>query len=300
MSKVTDGRIEVLAGALAGNAKARFMALTGAAGVAACLFSAWNLRWAQLDWSFAVVALVTVFVGARAIVKIPRVKGEVTATDTFIFLTMLLYDGEAAVLLAVVEAVFSSLRITKTWLTVFFNVGLMGCSTFAAVWPGARSSAASPRRSRASSGGQLGLVCALALTQYAANSALAAGARGGQDSKSVWHTWKSGTRISTTTVASASATTLATRLNNRRHLLGTSSCPSSPSSSSPIRLPEERQGGRGAGRAGAPLRQELRRVEEQERIRVQFLQVENSAIGSLASGVATTSTAPRVIRGARS
>ncbi|HWW73985.1 MAG TPA: hypothetical protein VNZ44_01235, partial [Pyrinomonadaceae bacterium] len=77
----------VKAGAGVPRAKARFMAMVGAAGAAACLFSAWGLRWSQLDWSFASVALVTVAVGARAIVRIPRVKGEVTATDTFIFLT---------------------------------------------------------------------------------------------------------------------------------------------------------------------------------------------------------------------
>src|SRR3712207_617120 len=127
---LTDG----LRGAPGWGAKERFMALTGAGGLAACLFSAWGLRWSQLDLSFAAVALVAVFVGARAIVRIPRVKGEVTATDTFVFLTALLYDGEAAILLAAAEALVSSKRITKTWLTVFFNAGLMGCSTFAAVW----------------------------------------------------------------------------------------------------------------------------------------------------------------------
>src|SRR3712207_625307 len=116
-----------------GGAVTRFMLLAAAAGGAAALASLRALQWSQLDWSFAVLAALSIGVGARAVVKIPRVKGEVTVSDAFIFLTMLLYDGEAAVLLACVEGFCSSLRITKRWLTVFFNAGIMGCSTFATV-----------------------------------------------------------------------------------------------------------------------------------------------------------------------
>ena len=260
--------------------------------MAACLFSAWGLRWTQLDWSFAAVALVTVSVGARAIVKIPRVRGEVTATDTFIFLTMLLYDGEAAILLAVVEALISSLRITKTWLTVFFNVGVMSCSTFAAVWavralfghiPDAVAGEFTAR--------SVGMLCALALTQYATNSALAAVREALRDSKSVWRTWReSYLWISTTTVAAASAAMIAARLINATGIY-----------SVVLILPivavvvfayrtylknveaAEAQ----AEQARLYVKELSRYVEEQERIRVQFTQVEKlSAVGSLASGVA--------------
>ncbi|HEX7955702.1 MAG TPA: ATP-binding protein [Pyrinomonadaceae bacterium] len=282
----------VQAGANMSRAKARFMALTGVAGVVACLSSAWGLRWIHLDWSFAAVALVTVGLGARAIVKIPRVKGEVTATDTFIFLTMLLYDGEAAILLSVVEALFSSRRITKTWLTVFFNAGLMGCSTFAAVWaaralfghiPDAVAGEFTAR--------SVGILCALALVQYTTNSALAAVREALRDSKSVWRTWReSYLWISTTTVAAASAAMIAARLINATGIY-----------SVVLILPivavvvfayrtylknveaAEAQ----AEQARLYVKELSRYVEEQERIRVQFTQVEKlSAVGSLASGVA--------------
>jgi signal transduction histidine kinase/CheY-like chemotaxis protein len=282
----------VKAGANMPRAKARFMALTGVAGVAACLLSAWGLRWTQLDWSFAAVALVTISVGARAIVKIPRVKGEVTATDTFIFLTMLLYDGEAAILLAVVEAFLSSLRITKTWLTVFFNAGLMGCSTFAAVWVGRALFGPIPDAVAGEfTARSVGMLCALALTQYATNSALAAVREALRDAKSVWRTWReSYLWISTTTVASASAAMIAARLINatgiysvvlilpivavvvfayRTYLTNVEAVESQ------------------AEQARMYVKELSRYVEEQERIRVQFTQVEKlSAVGSLASGVA--------------
>jgi signal transduction histidine kinase/CheY-like chemotaxis protein len=282
----------VEAGATRSRAKSRFMALTGAAGAAACLFSAWGLRWSHLDWSFAAVALVTVGLGARAIVKIPRVKGEVTATDTFIFLTMLLYDGEAAILLAVVEALFSSKRITKTWLTVFFNAGLMGCSTFAAVWVGRtlfgniHDAVAGEFTARS-----VGLLCALALTQYATNSALAAVREALRDSKSVWRTWReSYLWISITTVASASAAMIAARLISATGIYAVILI-------LPIvavvvfayktYLKNVEAAEAQAEQARMYVKELSRYVEEQERIRVQFTQVEKlSAVGSLASGVA--------------
>ena len=292
MGSLMGERGGVKAGANIPRAKARFMALTGAAGVAACLLSAWGLRWPQLDWSFAAVALVTVGVGARAIVKIPRVKGEVTATDTFIFLTMLLYDGEAAILLAVVEALFSSLRITKTWLTVFFNVGLMGCSTFAAVWVGRALFGHIPDAVAGEfTARSVGMLCALALTQYATNSALAAVREALRDAKSVWHTWReSYLWISTTTVAAASAAMIAARLINATGIYSVILI-------LPIvavvvftyrtYLKNVEAAEAQAEQARMYVKELSRYVEEQERIRVQFTQVEKlSAVGSLASGVA--------------
>src|ERR687890_658436 len=280
------------AGADVSRAKTRFMALVGAAGAAACLFSAWGLRRHQLDWSFAAVALVTVGLGARAIVRIPRVKGEVTATDTFIFLTVLLYDGEAAILLAVVEAIFSSMRITKTWLTVFFNAGLMGCSTFAAVWAGrALFGHITDAASGEFTGRSVGLLFALALTQFAVNSALAAVREALRDSKSIWRTWRESYMwISTTTVAASSAAMIAARLIGATGIYSVILI-------LPIvavvvfayrtYLKNVEAAEAQAEQARMYVKELSRYVEEQERIRVQFTQIEKlSAVGSLASGVA--------------
>ena len=268
------------------------MALVGAVGVAVYLFSLWRLRWSQLDWSFALVAVATVCLGARGVVRIPRVKGEVTATDTFIFLTMLIYDGEAAVLLAAAEALCSSMRITKTWLTVFFNAGLMGCSTFGAVWAGRALFGDIPTVIDGEyTAHSVGLLCVLALTLFALNSVLAAVREALRDAKPVWRTWKdSYLWISVTTVSAASAAMIAARLIKATGIY-----------SVVLILPivavvyftyrtylknveaAEAQ----AEQARLYVRELSRYVEEQERIRVQFSQVEKlSAVGSLASGVA--------------
>jgi signal transduction histidine kinase/CheY-like chemotaxis protein len=270
----------------------RFMVMAAAAGAAAGLFSLWRLDWSHLDWSFAVLAAISIALGARAIVRIPRVKGEVTVSDTFIFLTMMLYDGEAAILLAIVEALCSSLRITKTWLTVLFNAGIMGCSTFITVWTGRIFFGHIPDIiTEEFTAHSVKFLCAVALTQYAVNSALAAGREALRDTKPVWQTWKeSYLWISITTLTSASAALIVARLINASGFYSVILI-------LPIvavvyltyqtYLKNVEAAEAQAEQARKHVKELSRYIEEQERIRVQFTQVEKlSAVGSLASGVA--------------
>ncbi len=90
-----------------------FTCLIVASGAAACLSSAYFLPVARLDLRFLLIALVTICFSSRLIVTIPRVKGEINVSDTFIFLTLLLYGGEAAVLLAADESLVTSPRFCK-------------------------------------------------------------------------------------------------------------------------------------------------------------------------------------------
>ena len=103
-------------------------------GTAAALFAALRLDRSQIDIQFLILATVTLILGSRIGVQIPRVKAEITVSDTFIFLIFLLYSGEAAILLAGAEAFYSSMRFAGRWFTRFFNAGLLWLSTFITVW----------------------------------------------------------------------------------------------------------------------------------------------------------------------
>ncbi len=72
-----------------------------------------RLPLAQLDWRFLLLALVTVGISSRIAVKIPRYDTNITVSDTFVFLALLSYGGEAAVILAAAEGVVSGCRISK-------------------------------------------------------------------------------------------------------------------------------------------------------------------------------------------
>ena len=100
------------------------------AGTAALLFSLREFPVAQLDVRFLVMALATVLVGPRLSIQIPRVRAHISVSDTFIFLTLLLFGGEAAIILATVEALCSSVRISKQVSTHFFNAGATACFNF--------------------------------------------------------------------------------------------------------------------------------------------------------------------------
>lgn len=110
-----------------------FMYTVIAAGLGACLYSGYYLPVRQLDVLFLLLATATVAITARIAVPMPGVNGRITLSETLIFLTMLLYGGEAAVLLAAADGICSSLLISRKPLTLIYNAALLALSTFLTV-----------------------------------------------------------------------------------------------------------------------------------------------------------------------
>ena len=86
----------------------------------------------MLDIRLLFLAILTLVVGSRINIRIPRVKGFISVSDTFIFLVLLLFGKEFAALLAAAEALCSSLRFSRSKSTILFNTAVMGSSTFLA------------------------------------------------------------------------------------------------------------------------------------------------------------------------
>ena len=76
--------------------KQLYMLFVIAVAIVAVIYSAIHLPFAELDFRFAVLAILTVAVSSRLTVRIPRISGHISVSDTFFFLTILLYGGEAA------------------------------------------------------------------------------------------------------------------------------------------------------------------------------------------------------------
>ena len=111
-----------------------FMALVIAAGAVVCVLSVVRLQTMQIDVQLLLIAFATLVFGSRVGVQVPHVTAEITVSDTFIFLILMLYGGEAAVLIAAAEALCSSMRFANKWLTRLFNSALLACSTFVTAW----------------------------------------------------------------------------------------------------------------------------------------------------------------------
>jgi diguanylate cyclase (GGDEF)-like protein/PAS domain S-box-containing protein len=103
------------------------------AGASALVWAALHLDRSQIDLQFFLLACATIVFGPRIGVPIPRVKSEITVSDTFIFLVLMLYGGPPAILLAGAEAFCSSLRFAGRWITCCFNGALLALSTLITV-----------------------------------------------------------------------------------------------------------------------------------------------------------------------
>ncbi|MEO8072933.1 MAG: EAL domain-containing protein [Acidobacteriota bacterium] len=94
-----------------------------------CLAMAfYNLPFASFDFKFLVLVVFTIGFGSRITLQIPRFKSHIAVSDTFIFLALLMYGGETAIVLAAFEAFFSSWRFCNKKFTVFFNTALVALS----------------------------------------------------------------------------------------------------------------------------------------------------------------------------
>src|ERR1044072_5684107 len=87
----------------------RYMWLVIAVGATSFIHSAHELYYRQLDFRFLLLFLLTAVISSRVAIKIPRANTTITVADTFVFLTLLLYGPEAAVIVAAVDGFSSGL-----------------------------------------------------------------------------------------------------------------------------------------------------------------------------------------------
>lgn len=160
-----------------------------AAGASVLAFSFAHLTRDQLDIRFLLLAVFTVLIGPRLCIPIPRVKAHISVSDTFIFLSLLLFGGEAAIMLATVEAVCASVRIGRLKRTHFFNAAVMACTTFLTVWTVRLLFGESLRTHDFYSPNYLVMVCTMGLVQYLTNSLLVAVNEALKTDHAIWRSW---------------------------------------------------------------------------------------------------------------
>src|ERR1041385_4234170 len=90
-------------------------------GVVALVYATALLPVPKFDWRFLILTATMMLVSSRFSVQLPRVNTNITISDTFIFLVLLLYGGLAGILVAALEGLFSGLRISKRQLVIAFN-----------------------------------------------------------------------------------------------------------------------------------------------------------------------------------
>jgi len=148
----------------------------------------------KLDLNLVILAVLTLALGTRITLPIPQFKSHISVSDTVIFLTLILYGGEAAIILAAIEAFISARRFCNEQITVFFNSGTLAVSTAAVVL----LLSAYGLYGEAQLHGHPGFVAAfltalsvMAVTQFLFNTILAATYDSLKSALNLWETWKS-------------------------------------------------------------------------------------------------------------
>ncbi len=269
-----------------------FLNTMTAAGAAVIVVSAFRLELALLDLRFLLLVLITTIVASSLSIQIPHLQSEITVGDTLIFLALLLYDGEAAILLATAEGLGSTLRVTRKPRALLFNTAQLTCSTFLTVWVVRLCFGPILSLHRDGySARYLGAICVMALVQYLSNSGLVAmytAMKIGAPFWATWHRhylWTSITYFAGASIAGITAI-VAGGISIYSAIIIT-----------PIvviiyftyqtYLKHVQSSAEKAEQARSHVDELSRYIEEQERIREQFGHIEKmSALGQLASGVA--------------
>jgi signal transduction histidine kinase/CheY-like chemotaxis protein len=262
------------------------------AGAFAVLLSLYRLPVAKLDLQFGLLALVTVAVISRIRIGIPRLTSEIGASDTFIFLILLLYGGEAAVLVATVDALVQTSRFGKKLRTFLFNTAMLACATFLAGEVIRYSfQHVANLNYEVFSGNYLIVLCVMVLVQYVVNTGLAAIYSALKSNQPLLQTWSQHYLwTSITYVAGASGAAITARfISSLGFFTVLVTAPiigiiyfTYRSYVKNVNTAELQ-----AKQARDHVAELNRYIVQQERIQEQFSQVEKlSALGQLASGVA--------------
>jgi signal transduction histidine kinase/CheY-like chemotaxis protein len=261
-------------------------------GASAVLVSAYRLPLAKLDLQFALLTLLTVIVTSRVRIGIPRLTSEISVSDTLIFLILLLYGGEAAVLVATADALAQTSRFGKKLRTFLFNAGMLACATFLTGQVVHFAFLHVPNLNyEVFSGNYLIVLCLMVLVQYVVNTGLAAAYSSLKSEQPLWQTWsRHYLWTSITYVAGASGAAITAKFINSVGfftVLLTAPIIGIIYFTYRTYLKNVKTAELQTEQARNHVEELNRYIAQQERIQEQFSQVEKlSALGQLASGVA--------------
>jgi signal transduction histidine kinase/CheY-like chemotaxis protein len=262
------------------------------AGSLAFLYSLSQLKFGQFDSRFAILVAMALLLASQITVPIPRLSSQISVSDTFVFLLLLLYGGPAAITVGAVEAMLSSLRFTKKPRTVAFNFGAAATSIFitssvlSAIFNNVTTLRVNPISTVFAAA-----IGTMALVHYATNSGIVAIAGALKTNQPLWQTWRR--HYLWTSITYFSGAIAAAVIAALVHLIGAYAFV--------ITLPiiaivfltyrtylkNVETSAEQAAQAEKHVEELSHYITEQERIREQFSQMEKlSALGELASGVA--------------
>ncbi|HLG15000.1 MAG TPA: diguanylate cyclase [Blastocatellia bacterium] len=173
-----------------GGVKVRaFTTVVSAIGLAVFAYSVYSLITGPLNLEWGLLFLVTILLVSRIDIGIPKTSSAVTLSDTFLFISILLYGPYPSVVLAGVDAAICSLQFKMRRRIIWFNAGVMSLSVFVAST--AVTLGLGDLRTYASNLGRLFIAGGLlALVHYPLNTGLVSVVTAIRQGRSLFSTWK--------------------------------------------------------------------------------------------------------------
>jgi signal transduction histidine kinase/CheY-like chemotaxis protein len=167
-----------------------FLWVVTGAGSLAFLYSCSQIDYKHFDSGFLVLMAMTLVLSSQISVPIPRFSSQISVSDTFVFLLLLLYGGAAAVTIGAIEACLSSLRFSKKPRIVAFNFGCSAISIFITsnVMKVVFGNVVA-LRSAPITGTFIAAICTMALTHYIVNSGIVGIGAAFKTDQPIWQTW---------------------------------------------------------------------------------------------------------------
>ena len=271
---------------------APFLWVVTGCGSLAFAYSSARLDFAHFDARLALLVGMALLLSSRITIPIPRLSSQISVSDTFVFLILLLYGGATAVVVGALEALLSSMRFSRRPRIVAFNWAAAALSIFitSSVLQWIYGSLVA-LRAKPMSGGFVAAIGTMALIHYASNSGIIAIGAAFKTDEPIWQTWRK--HYLWTSITYFAGACAAGVIAGLVYFIGVYAFA--------ITLPviaiifltyrtylrNVETSAAQAAQAEKHVKELSHYIAEQERIREQFSQMEKlSALGELASGVA--------------
>jgi signal transduction histidine kinase/ActR/RegA family two-component response regulator len=269
-----------------------FLWVVVVSGSLAFIYSGVQIEFRQFDSHFAVLVAMAFLLTSRITIPLPRFSSQISVSDTFVFLVLLLYGGAAAVVVGALEAFLSSLRFSRRKVIVAFNFGsaavsiLITSSVMRSIFGNVVDLRTNPLTATF-----VAAICTMALTHYVVNSGIVGIGGALKSDQPIWSTWRK--HYLWTSITYFAGACAAGVIAGLVYFIGVYAFV--------ITLPiiaiifltyrtylkNVETSAAQAAQAEKHVKELSHYITEQERIREQFSQMEKlSALGELASGVA--------------
>ena len=160
-----------------------------AVGTALVLYSAVTLPAGIVDGYFLLLTLITAVIGSHIAIRIPRINVNITVEDTFVFIALLLYGSQAAVILGALTGICCALRISRKVRTVAFGSGALACAVFATATVLKFTFGSTTDLLNNGASFAIIALCLMGLIQYLVHTGIGATASALKANESIWYMW---------------------------------------------------------------------------------------------------------------